>query len=106
MPFAAAAFVALTVDVLAAVPITPGGVGQIDAAYAALLALLPLPAFNVGAAVLVVRFISYWSFLVFSGIITLVAGFGSMLAGAPHAAQSTSNTVAGDVTPKPVDYQA
>lgn len=79
LPLPAAAFVALTVDVLAAVPLTPGGVGQIDAAYAALLALLALPAMHVGALVLLVRFISYWSFLLFSGLVTLVAGFGSLL---------------------------
>lgn len=82
VPFAAAAFVALTVDVLAAIPLTPGGIGQIDAAYAALLALLPLPALNVGAAVLTVRFISYWSFLAFSGVVTAIAGFGGLLQGA------------------------
>jgi uncharacterized membrane protein YbhN (UPF0104 family) len=75
----AAAFVALTVDVLAAVPLTPGGVGQIDAAYAALLALLALPAQDVGTIVLVVRFITYWSFLVFSGLVTLAAGFGGLM---------------------------
>jgi uncharacterized protein (TIRG00374 family) len=75
----AAAFVALTVDVLAAVPLTPGGVGQIDAAYAALLALLALPATQVGTVVLLVRFITYWSFLVFSGLVTVVAGFGRLL---------------------------
>ena len=75
----ATAFVALTVDVLAAVPLTPGGVGQIDAAYAALLALLALPALHVGTIVLIVRFITYWSFLVFSGLVTLAAGFGSLL---------------------------
>jgi uncharacterized protein (TIRG00374 family) len=75
----AAAFIALTVDVLAAIPLTPGGVGQIDAAYAGLLALLALPALNVGAVVLVVRFITYWSFLVFSGLVALAAGFGSLM---------------------------
>ena len=78
MPLAMAAFVALTVDVLAAVPLTPGGVGQIDAAYASLLALLPHPPFNVGVAVLVVRFISYWSFLIFAGLMTMAAGFGTL----------------------------
>jgi hypothetical protein len=30
-------------------------------------------------ATLVVRGISYWSFLVFSGIVTLVTGFGALL---------------------------
>ncbi|MFO7635247.1 MAG: lysylphosphatidylglycerol synthase transmembrane domain-containing protein, partial [Caldilinea sp.] len=84
LPFEIAAFVALTVDVLAAAPITPGGVGQIDAAYVAIFALLPAAslasaAFNVGAAVLLVRFITYWSFLVFSGLVTVLAGFGEVI---------------------------
>lgn len=74
-PFGAIAFIALTVDVLAAIPLTPGGVGQIDAAYTALLALLPLPPFNVGVAVLIVRFITYWSFLLFSGLVALAGGW-------------------------------
>ncbi|MCB0040105.1 MAG: flippase-like domain-containing protein [Caldilinea sp.] len=79
MPFSIAAFVALTVDVLAAVPLTPGGVGQIDAAYAGIFALLPGVLFNVGAAVLLIRFITYWSFLAFTGLVTFGAGFGELL---------------------------
>ncbi len=81
LPFAHAAFVALTVDVLAAAPITPGGVGQIDVAYVALFALTPMvgAAFNVGAAVLLVRFITYWSFLLFSGGVAALAGFGEVI---------------------------
>lgn len=93
VPLAAAAFVALTVDVLAAVPLTPGGIGQIDAAYASLLALLPLPPFNIGAAVLVVRFITYWSFLAFSGAMTVLGGFGAIfrdLHGAAAPAEGTA----------------
>lgn len=92
LPLPAAAFVALTVDVLAAVPLTPGGVGQIDAAYAVLLALLALPATHVGTLVLLVRFITYWSFLAFSGLVTLVAGFGSLLASALDVTVSSSGT--------------
>jgi len=78
-PLDVAAFVALTVDVLAAAPLTPGGIGQIDAAYVALFALLPTTAFNVGAAVLLIRFITYWSFLLFSGLVTVLAGFGEVI---------------------------
>ena len=79
LPLDVAAFVALTVDVLAAAPLTPGGIGQIDAAYVALFALLPAATFNVGAAVLLIRFITYWSFLIFSGLVTLLAGFGEIV---------------------------
>ena len=84
VPLGAAAFVALTVDIFAAVPVTPGGVGQIETAYAALLALLALPAVNIAtvniaAVVLATRLISYWSFLLVSGVVTFAAGFGAVL---------------------------
>ena len=74
-----AAFVALTVDIFAAVPLTPGGMGQIESAYAALLALLAHPGLHIPAVVLATRAISYWSFLLFSGLVTLLAGFGRVL---------------------------
>ncbi|CAN5847965.1 UPF0104 family protein [soil metagenome] len=79
LPFGRAAFIALTVDVFAIVPLTPGGIGQIETVNAALLSLLKLPGFNVAAAVLVNRAISYWIFLLFTGVITFAAGFGQWL---------------------------
>ncbi len=78
-PLASITFVALTVDIFAAIPITPGGIGQIEAVNVALLALLPLPPFNVAAAVLLNRAISYWTFLIFSGVITFAAGLGQLV---------------------------
>jgi uncharacterized protein (TIRG00374 family) len=113
LPFEIAAFVALTVDVLAAAPITPGGVGQIDAAYVAILTLLPATAlgsaaFNIGAAVLLVRFITYWSFLAFSGLVTVLAGFGELIqrvrsdmSPAPAAIQPTGQPAAVQPTSDP-----
>jgi len=80
-PLHSITFVALTVDIFAAVPLTPGGIGQIEAVNMALLSLLPLPTFNLSAAVLLNRAISYWSFLLFSGVITFVAGIGQMMIG-------------------------
>lgn len=77
--FVGMAFVALTVDLLAAIPLTPGGIGQIEAANAALLALVATTQMNIAAVVLVNRAISYWSFLLFSGVVTFVAGLGQFL---------------------------
>lgn len=74
-----ATFVGLTVDIFAAVPLTPGGMGQVESAYAALLALIAHPGLPIAAVVLATRAISYWSFLVFSGLVTLFAGFGRVL---------------------------
>jgi hypothetical protein len=75
----AAIFVALTVDILAAVPLTPGGMGQIESAYAALLALIAHAGLPIAAVILTTRLISYWSFLLLSGLVTLLAGFGRLL---------------------------
>lgn len=80
LPFASAAFVALTVDVTAAVPLTPGGVGQIEAVNAALLALFGMTPAHIAVAVLVMRAVSYWGFLLFAGAVTFGAGFGQLLA--------------------------
>jgi glycosyltransferase AglD len=78
--FGPAAFVALTVDIVAALPLTPGGIGQFEVATAALLALLGIPAPTAAAAVLIVRGISYWSFLLFSGAVAFWAGFTALIA--------------------------
>ena len=59
IPFGSVAFVALAVDILAAAPLTPGGIGQVEAAYAALLALLPGAALPISAVVLTVRGVTY-----------------------------------------------
>jgi uncharacterized membrane protein YbhN (UPF0104 family) len=84
-----AGFVALTVDIFAAVPLTPGGMGQIESAYAALLALLAQPGIHIPAAVLAVRAISYWSFLLISGVAALATGLGRWVA--PPAALPTQD---------------
>lgn len=78
LDFGWAAFVALTVDIVAAVPITPGGIGQIEVANTGLLALAGIPAATAAAAVLLVRAISYWTFMIFTGIVTATAGVGAL----------------------------
>lgn len=84
--FGSAAFVALSTDVLAAVPLTPGGIGQIEVAYGALLALLSLSGAGVPVIILVTRAISYWSFLVVSGGIAALLGMDRVMAQiAPHS---------------------
>lgn len=92
-----AAFVALTVDIVAAVPITPGGIGQIEVANTALLALAGVPAAMATAAVLLVRAISYWTFLVFTGIVTALTGVGA-LAETPVSSTEASSIVPADRT--------
>lgn len=94
LPFGSAAFVALTVDIFSAVPITPGAIGQVEAANTALLALLHMPAFNAAAAVLAVRLISYWSFLIVAGAATAAGGFMAYL-GKPNARMNADRSAVG-----------
>lgn len=94
-----AGFVALTVDVFATVPLTPGGVGQLEVVHAGLLALFALPGLNVSAAVLLTRAISYWSFLLFSGAVTLAAGIGQLLPRLEAAGATTQSAPSTDWEP-------
>ena len=78
LPLAASIFAALPVDIFAAVPLTPGGLGQVETAYAALLALLAQGGVPIAAVVLATRAVSYWSFLLVSGLVTLGTGLGRL----------------------------
>jgi uncharacterized protein (TIRG00374 family) len=81
LPLPVAAFTALAADLAVTVPITPGAVGQFEAAFVGLLALFAVPASEAGLAVLLNRFISFWTFILFSGLVTYLAGFGRLLTG-------------------------
>jgi uncharacterized protein (TIRG00374 family) len=79
LPLAVAAFTAMAADLAVTLPITPGAVGQFEAAFVGLLALFAVPASQAGLAVLFNRFISFWTFIVFSGLVTYLAGFNRIL---------------------------
>jgi len=79
LPLPVAAFTALAADLAVTVPITPGAVGQFEAAFVGLLALFAVPASEAGLAVLLNRFISFWTFILFSGLVTYLAGFGRIV---------------------------
>jgi uncharacterized protein (TIRG00374 family) len=79
LPLPVAAFTALAADLAVTVPITPGAVGQFEAAFVGLLALFAVPASEAGLVVLLNRFISFWTFILFSGLVTYLAGFGRLL---------------------------
>ncbi|MFN8453297.1 MAG: lysylphosphatidylglycerol synthase transmembrane domain-containing protein [Anaerolineae bacterium] len=68
------------VGVLATIaPIMPGALGQYEAGLIALLTLLGVPTAEASLAALVVRFISLWTFIPVSGLITYVFGFSRAL---------------------------
>jgi uncharacterized protein (TIRG00374 family) len=75
-----AAFTAMAADLAVTVPLTPGAVGQFETAFVGLLALFAVPASQAGLAVLLNRFISFWTFIVFSGLVTYLSGLNRALA--------------------------
>jgi hypothetical protein len=79
LPLGVAAFTAMGADLAVTVPITPGAIGQFEAAFVALLALFAVPAAQASLAVLLNRFISFWTFILFSGLVTYLAGFSRVL---------------------------
>jgi uncharacterized protein (TIRG00374 family) len=81
LPLSVAAFTATAADLAVTVPITPGAIGQFEAAFVGLLALFAVPASQASLAVLLNRFISFWTFILLSGLVTYLAGFSRILTG-------------------------
>jgi hypothetical protein len=79
LPLPVAAFTAMAADLAVTVPLTPGAVGQFEAAFVGLLALFAVPTAQASLAVLLNRFISFWTFIAFSGLVTYLAGFSRVL---------------------------
>jgi uncharacterized membrane protein YbhN (UPF0104 family) len=73
------AFTSMMVDLAAAVPIIPGAVGQFEGAAIGVLSLFAMPVEQSSFMVLLNRFISFWTFIVVSGIITYWFGFAQLL---------------------------
>lgn len=61
------------------VPLMPGALGQFEAGIIGLLVLLGVPAAESTLTALLVRFISLWSFIPVSGLITYIFGFSRAL---------------------------
>ncbi len=83
-----------TVGVLATIaPITPSALGQFEAGVIGTLALFDIPLAQSTLAVLLVRFVSLWTFIPVTGLITYGFGFSRVLN------LSNANTDSGPVTP-------
>jgi hypothetical protein len=61
------------------VPLMPGALGQFEAAIIGLLVLLGVAPAQASLAALLVRFISLWSFIPVSGLVTYIFGFSRAL---------------------------
>jgi hypothetical protein len=79
LPLPWVAFVSFTVNLVATVPITPGAIGQIDAAQFSLFSMIGMAREFTGVTILISRFICYWSFLLISGLVTYGTGMARLL---------------------------
>jgi len=74
-----AAFTSMIVDLAAAVPIIPGAIGQFEGAGLAILSLFEISPQRSSPIILLNRFISFWTFIIVSGLITYLFGFAQAL---------------------------
>jgi len=78
-PVSLAAFVSMTVDLAASVPIIPGALGQVEGTALGLFSLFQISAEKSTLTILLNRFISYWTFIVVSGAVAYFFGFSKAL---------------------------
>jgi len=79
VPLSVTAFTSMVVDLAAAVPLIPGAVGQFEGTALGLLRLFSVPPQQSSLMILLNRFISFWSFIVVSGLITYLFGFAQTI---------------------------
>ncbi|RPJ56323.1 MAG: UPF0104 family protein [Dehalococcoidia bacterium] len=68
-------FAGMVSDLVAAVPITPGALGQFDAALVGLLTLFNLSTSQGSLTVLLTRLVSLWTFIPIGAAVTYIFGF-------------------------------
>ena len=74
LPVGRLIFMILTVDLVGAIPLLPGGLGQVEAVYLSLLLLLGASRSSAGVTILLHRAITFWSIMLVGGAITLLGG--------------------------------
>ncbi len=74
-PISLAAFVGMTVDLAASVPIIPGALGQVEGTALGVLSLFQISPEKSTMTILLNRFISYWTFIIVSGAVAYFFGF-------------------------------
>lgn len=79
IPFSVSVFSMMISDLVAAIPLTPAALGQFDAAMAGSLSLFGLTLADISLAIILIRFVSFWTFVPVSGLITYIFGFSHAL---------------------------
>lgn len=77
--FSVSAFASMVVDLAAAVPIIPGAIGQVEGTAVGILSLFDISPQQSSLMIIINRFISFWTFIIVSGIMTYLFGFAQTL---------------------------
>lgn len=77
--FSVSAFASMVVDLVAAVPIIPGAIGQVEGTALGILSLFDISPQQSSLMIIINRFISFWTFIIVSGIMTYLFGFAQTL---------------------------
>ncbi|MFQ5576239.1 MAG: YbhN family protein [Anaerolineae bacterium] len=88
------AFTSMAVDLAAAVPVIPGALGQVEGTAVGVLALFNIDPRQSSLMILLNRFISFWTFIIASGVVTYLFGFSQALN--PHNLRAGRSPVASD----------
>ncbi len=78
-PVSASLFTAMIGALAAAIPLTPAALGQFDAVLIGTMALFGLSLTDMSLTALLVRFVNFWTFIPFGGLITYFFGFTRVL---------------------------
>lgn len=78
-PVSVAAFSSMAVDLAASVPIIPGALGQVEGTALAVFSLFHILPEQSGLVILLNRFVSYWTFILFSGAVAYFFGFSEAM---------------------------
>lgn len=78
-PFSISLFTSMIGALSTAIPLTPGALGQFDATVISLLSLFGLSTTDSSLAILLLRFVQLWTFILVSGLVTYIFGFSRAL---------------------------
>lgn len=79
LPLSASLFTGMVSALVAAVPLTPGALGQYDSVVIGLLALFGVGIQSSTMVILITRLINLWTFIPISGVLTYAFGFARLL---------------------------
>ena len=95
-------FAVMISDLIAAVPLTPGAIGQFDGTLYGILVLAGVKEADAGLGVVLLRLLSLWTLIPVSGLITYLFGFSRALNLTP-ASLNSGDPALNPTVPSPIE---